>query len=202
MKNVQDIEKRIETPEYAEFMQGGWLMRHNKSAREYYGVWRWHGMYEYKERIKEVIQGKRVIDMGGADGPLGFGSLIVDKNPRVLGEISTAVFTDDMANLRANSVDVVFSSHTLEHFDSLGAEIEKIWRALTPVGKIIFHLPSVKNMANWHPSKKAGHKRIFALDDHADPAVVRIDTLLELSGFGLPVANYCGDASIMIIGEK
>ena len=57
-----------------------------------------------------AVIGKRCIDFGGFDGPLGNGSVIVDQKSDDY---------KDLQDLPSHWWDTVFTSHTLEHIPDL-----------------------------------------------------------------------------------
>ncbi len=174
-----------------------WRLRHAPAARATLGAWRWLGIARYAPFILHLCLGKRIIDFGGADGPLGLGSIIVDaKTPWGLDAF------------RDNSVDVVFTSHTLEHCADLTETLATVLRVLKPDGALIVHVPAW-TCSRWLPENypaadQLPHYHAFALanDLVAPAACIRLDALLMTAGLWLSLARYVGDNSILIIGRK
>lgn len=186
--------------EWSDFVKLEYAVRHTEEYAKLYGVWRWRGMYEYREEIYKILDGNgKIYDFGGAMAPLMYG-VIVDKLRKDI--YGRKVPYRDLSHVPAGA-NVFFTSHTLEHVDNLFETISLMYNRLRKGGRIIAHVPSTNGMKYWHPAVKKEHKRIFCLGgpDIHDPAVVVLDRLLG-SFFKLDIAEYCGDECIMIIGTK
>jgi len=185
----------------AEQKTESWKLRHSLAARATLGVWRWKGMQRYMDTILGLCIGKRVIDFGGFDGPLGLGSIIVDPK----AECKTL---DDVPDL----VDVIFSSHTLEHVNDLEGTLRAFYNKLVPGGHVIIHVPAW-TCKRWraggydNPAQEEAHKWTFCLhnDGSAGPEpvdYVPLDSTIRCHFGHLIDVRHCGDNSIMVIGEK
>ena len=183
----------------AEFNTESWRRRHSPEAIKQLGVWRWKGIQDNAVMILSEIVGKRVIDFGGADGPLGFGSEILDQK----NEGNNPVYA-------YQTVDVIFSSHTLEHIGSIEKLLSTFKDWLKSGGCLIVHVPSytcvrwrAENYSN--PNQSENHHHTFSL--HISPIfldhpVEVIDITLKKLGFNIEFAEYVGDDSILILGRK
>ena len=176
-------------------------LRHSDAARAELGVWRWAGMQEYQAEILSEIAGKRVIDFGGAAGPLGFDSVIVDKaTPDKWTTLNE--WREYLGNF---GVDVIFTSHTLEHIEDLTGTLDQM-RAIAPT--IICHVPSWKNPA-WRagvdrPRKEQDgpHLWTFGLWEDKRTDVMCIDRLIQGRWPRTKLATHCGDLSILVIATE
>jgi len=194
----------------AEFRTPDYERRHSDATRAQMGVWRWKGIQRHATRILEIICGKRVLDFGGADGPLGFGSVIADvKTPPAVGYMVSA----DGIHWKFHSMafDVIFTSHTLEHMPptALQDTLKSFADAIVAGGYLIVHVPACTCRrwlpANYGNSEQEPHRLSFTLfRDHTTMLSDRfaIDALLALAGFDIELAEYCGDDSILVIARK
>ena len=169
------------------------------------GVWRWRGMDRHRDRITALVADatKRgmVIDFGGADGPLGMGSRIVD------------TLSDDLRSLDQVPIGAasgVFTSHTLEHVPDLRETLRVIHGKLMPGGWLIAHVP-VYTCERWragvHESARHGqHVWTFGLEDEQPINGLHqyrnIAREITDAGFRVELAQYCGDDSAMIIAFR
>lgn len=183
------------------------LYRHHE-VNHRLGIFRWRGLQKHKALIYETVNASKsnVIDLGGAASPLGLNSTIVDFLPKdIWGRKVNYKYIQDFPE----AVDVIFTSHTLEHIVKLEEVLQDVHKKLEKNGKIIVHLPSFY-CERWrvgvHINKKyndhswdfglSGTKHPSSLDNYLD-----IDTLLA-KYFDLKIAEFCGDDSIFIVGEK
>ncbi len=186
----------------AEDRTESWKRRHTPEMIEALGVWRWKGIQDNAARILDLICGKRVIDFGGADGPLGFGSIVVDQK----AECKTL---DDVDG----QVDVIFTSHTLEHLDDPAAWLEEAHARLNDGGHLIVHVPAY-TCRRWrkekydNPNQANGHKHTFCLwpscttDAMTQLGGMVADAMSLESVNDLYEAEYVGDDSILVIARK
>lgn len=189
----------------AEYRTASWRRRHSPEAIAQLGVWRWKGIQKHAGRILDLICGKRVIDFGGADGPLGFGSIMVDEkaNYKTLDDVP-------------GPVDVIFTSHTLEHLDAPAPWLDNACSRLVsggcnereePVegGRLIAHVPAW-TCSRWrqdeyhNPRQPNGHKTTFSLGEATPCDATNI--LGMLTSFDIELAEYVGDDSIFVIARK
>jgi hypothetical protein len=169
----------------------------------------WRGVQENLDLIlRRFDQASRpVIDLGGAASPFGLGSVVVDLLPydvdgnpvpyRTLSELPSPV-------------DVIVSSHTLEHIPDLEAELERIRDYLVSGGTLLAHIPAftcVRWRAGTHSHASFGdHAWTFGLSNTANVPqglvnYVEIDRLLARH-FELESAVYCGDDSIFVVCRR
>ncbi|MFA5234959.1 MAG: methyltransferase domain-containing protein [Sulfurimonas sp.] len=179
----------------AEYRTESWQRRHSPEAIAQLGVWRWNGIQDNAARILDIICGKRVIDFGGADGPLGFGSIVVDEKAdhKTLDDID-------------GPIDVIFTSHTLEHLNNPAHWICETRSKLNKGGYLIVHVPSW-TCQRWHkdayvnPKQKNGHKHTLSLLPAAGDEVTK-GVLDWFRGWAIELAEYVGDDSILVIARK
>ena len=184
----------------AEYRTESWKRRHSPEAIAQLGVWRWKGIQSHSTQILDAICGKRVIDFGGADGPLGFGSIIVDAK-------AEAKTFDDVDG----RIEGVFTSHALEHLDDPQAWLESAYARLDSGVCLIVHLPA-NTCRLWragqyaNPNQPSGHRHTFCLStDLGLPEGEwwdRIDSMVSMAGFDLELVEYCGDDSIILFARK
>ena len=187
----------------AELRTESWQRRHSPEAIAQLGVWRWKGIQQYAGKILDLICGKRVIDFGGFDGPLGFGSIVVDQK----AEYKT------LADVPGD-VDVIFSSHTLEHLDYPRRWMREACGRLVSDGLLILHVPSW-TCKRWrageysNPNQPNGHKWTFCLNkdwrdtpNDMDGTIIDITVGKHHAGFDVELAEYVGDNSILLIARK
>ena len=192
----------------AEYRTESWQRRHSPEVITQLGVWRWKGIQKYAGRILDLICGKRVIDFGGFDGPLGFGSIVVDQK----AEYKTL---DDVLG----QVGVIFTSHTLEHLDDPATWLHKALARLANGGYLIVHVPAwtcERWRADQYTNERqpTGHRHTFCLWPEV-PCVVRTPeewiTITESIAFkwidrlvpgNIELAEYVGDDSILVIARK
>lgn len=187
----------------AEHRTESWKIRHSPEAIAQLGAWRWKGIQDNSAMIFNLIVGKRVIDFGGFDGPLGFGSIVVDEK----AELKTL---DDVDG----QVDVIFTSHTLEHIDNVEGWLQQAVGILRRNGYMIVHVPAW-TCERWRPKKYSnprqpnGHKWMFGLsgdyaDDYPPQKAAIIDSIMACGKVGLWIeyAEYVGDNSILVIARK
>lgn len=177
----------------AELKTESWRLRHSPEAIRTLGVWRWKGMQRHMDRILALCVGKRVIDFGGADGPLGLDSVIIDNQ---IGR-----YLDD-----EKPADVVFTSHTLEHCTDLSGIIKDISDKVLPGGYVIVHVPAwtCKRWCagQYHNDRQSDHRHTFCLSVENDrPQGTPIDAMMA-KHFEIQLAEHCGDNSLMVIGRK
>jgi hypothetical protein len=184
----------------AEHRTESWKYRHSPDAIAQLGVWRWKEIQENASAILGIICGKRVIDFGGADGPLGFGSIVVDE------KVEHKTLSDVQGEL-----DVIFTSHAIEHLEDAKKWINDAFANLNRGGVVIIHVPA-HTCRRWrkgsyaNPNQASEHKHTFALStdvglpdgDWYD----RIDSMVSLAGFSIESCEYVGDDSILVIARK
>jgi hypothetical protein len=181
--------------------------RHHELAARL-GVFRWRGIQKHLEVILPLVSAaqSRVLDFGGAGGPLGLGSLVVDRLERdALGR------PVPYASLPAagTGYDVAFSSHALEHIPALDEALTLLVASLRPGGHLLLHLPAF-SCERW----RAGVHRNQRFNDHVwtfgigpEPAGVRCQSYVDIAGkvaatFDVAVAEYCGDDSIFVHARR
>ncbi len=183
------------------------MYRHQKMHRVL-GAWRWKGLFlNRNEFIPCLFDSKnRVIDFGGAFGPVSQQATIVDfARKDVFG--NTVNYHDlSQVNFQA---DIIFSSHTFEHIKELERVLRDIRNILKPGGQLILNLPAY-SCIRWqhgvHTNKKFNdHYWTFILKQtqltEELPHLMAIDELIE-KHFEVLRCNYTGDNSIFIWARK
>jgi SAM-dependent methyltransferase len=148
----------------------------------------------------------RVIDFGGAGGPLGLGSLVVDRLER--DALGRAVPYASLA-AAGSGHDVAFSSHALEHIPALDEALADLHASLRPGGQLLLHLPAF-SCERW----RAGVHRNERFNDHVwtfgigpEPAGVTCQSYVDIAArvaatFEVELAEYCGDDSIFLRARR
>jgi SAM-dependent methyltransferase len=181
--------------------------RHHTVAHRL-GVFRWRGMQKHLDTLLPLLtaDGIRVVDFGGAGGPLGLGSEVVDRLSR--DAWGRAVRHHSLAEL-GGTVDVVFSSHALEHIPELDDVLRSIQGCLKPGGQLVLHVPSF-HCERW----RAGVHSNARYNDHVwtfgigpDPVGLACQSYIDIASkiaefFSVHHADYCGDDSILVLGSK
>jgi len=176
---------------------------HTEEGRREVGVWRWIGMYEYRHLLLKHLKGD-ILDIGGAAGPLGFGSKIVDEaETDILGN---KVPYNNILDVDVQ-VDVIFVSHLLEHLENPFLFINRCWDRLKRGGKIIILSPSLYDLPN-HPLINENHRWAVILNDRGARFDMTVGThVIPLLWFMRPYfkpifADYVGNTNILYIGKR
>lgn len=181
--------------------------RHHTVAHRL-GVFRWRGIQKHLDTLLPLltVPGSKVVDFGGAGGPLGLGSDVVD---RLSEDAWGRAVTHHSLSELGESVDVVFSSHALEHIPDLDDVLRSMQRCLKPGGQLILHVPSF-HCERW----RAGVHSNARYNDHVwtfgvgqDPAGLACQNYVDIASkvgefFAVRRAEYCGDDSILVLASK
>jgi len=206
-------------PMEAHHISDSYRLRHADLA-PLLGVWRWRGVARHAEAILRELEAKPaadracpVLDFGGAGGPLGLGSHVVDlKEQDVNGAPVVFRSLDSVRHFTTGKpvARCIFTSHALEHIPDLDAVLAQIANALAPGGLLIAHVPAwtcVRWRAGIHTSPDfAPHVHDFGIEDAAPipglRAYTNIAARVAASGLAVELAEYCGDDSIMVMARK
>jgi CDP-glycerol glycerophosphotransferase (TagB/SpsB family) len=181
--------------------------RHHTVAHRL-GVFRWRGIQKNIDALLPLLTapGSKVVDFGGAGGPLGLGSDVVDRLSQ--DAWGRSVTYHSLSEL-GECVDVVFSSHALEHIPELDDVLRNMQRCLKPGGQLILHVPSF-HCERW----RAGVHSNARYNDHVwtfglgqDPLGITCQNYVDIASkvgefFSLRLAEYCGDDSILVLASK
>ena len=207
------LEMLIST-EYAKLADLPFEKRHSEQNREKWGAWRWLGIMDNKDAILRIIlrPGRRIWDIGGAKGPLGFGSEIVD-----IAKIDIwgrPVAYRDITEI-SSMADVIFSSHMLEHVENPWMEVEAWRKKLVIGGYLILYVPGTMGYQHWHPKHKPAHKWLFMTDAALPHDLImdwRIAPLTDMYGkgknnsiledFDIIKNVHVQDSSILVLARK
>lgn len=144
----------------------GMVGRHDLLARTLVGAWRWPLVHAHRDALLEILSNPLVVDFGGASGPIGYGSVIVDP----LAPVPT------LCDLRGE-VDAIFASHVLEHMADLRLCLQMMHAKLGQGGVLAVQVPGPAQerlrRANW-----PYHEVDFRLADHDDPGCVVLEEAL------------------------
>jgi SAM-dependent methyltransferase len=114
-------------------------------------------------------------DVIGVDSDKDLGLFGIRAHPDITGECDRLPLFADA------SVDVVFSSHLLEHIEDFQGALSEWWRVLKPGGRLIVYLPH----ADWYPNmgmpgSNPDHKHDFRNEDIS----AAMEGIAQRSGFG------------------
>ncbi len=184
--------------------------RHHVAAGRL-GAFRWRGMQEHLATLLTLTEGaeqgrRLVLDLGGAAGPLGLGSKVVDRQAH--DKYGDPVPYHDLKDV-PESADVIFSSHTLEHIPDLDGILRDIHDTLRPGGHTVLHLPAF-SCERWRAGGHThavyhDHVHTFRLSepelpDTFDDAIAIDDKVAE--HLDIVEASYCGDDSIWLVAQR
>jgi hypothetical protein len=180
--------------------------RHGEAAPRL-GVFRWRGMQKHRDRVLALIEKAEggVLDFGGAGGPLGLGSVVVDQLDR--DALGRPVELHSLADARGRA-SVVFSSHALEHVPPLDEVLQQMRESLMPGGALIVHVPSYfceRWRAGLHSNERFNdHVWTFGLED--SPRITGLQGYANIATrieafFNVELAEYCGDDSIFVLAH-
>lgn len=172
------------------------------------GVFRWRGMERHKRRLLDLAAGARhrVLDFGGAAGPLGLGSVVVDRLERDIWGRPVELRSLESAR---GAASVVFSSHALEHVGPLDDVLIQMRDCLVPGGTLFAHVPSYsceRWRAGIHASRRYNdHVWTFGLEDV--PPVANLQSYTNIARrigahLTVEIAEYCGDDSIVVVARR
>jgi SAM-dependent methyltransferase len=199
--------KLIKDKQYDEIMKLDFDIRHGEAYKKQYGVFRWKGIYEYKDYLlKQLLdpENRTVLDLGGSLSPLGFGSTIIDILEQDL--FGRPVMYNNILQYDGTA-DIIFSSHMLEHTHNPMGELSAWKDKLKLGGLLILHVPSIHGIQYWHPLVKAEHQWIFMLGGEnkykamTESRIMSIDKVVG-EEFRLEWAKYCGDNSIFLVARN
>jgi hypothetical protein len=181
--------------------------RHHTVAR-HLGVFRWRGIQKNLNTILPLLTAPagKVVDFGGAGGPLGFGAVVVDKLEQ--DAWGRPVRHHSLADI-GEDVDVVFSSHALEHIAQLDDILRSMRRCLRSGGHLILHVPSF-HCERWRAGIHANRRysdHVWTFGIGPQPRGVECQNYLDIAQkvrelFELRFAEYCGDDSIFVLARK
>lgn len=181
--------------------------RHHERAGAL-GVFRWRGIQKHLDSILSLVArpGAKVLDLGGAAGPLGLESAIVDRLDRDVWGRPVPFHSLEAAGC---DNDVVFSSHALEHMSDLDAVLGSIRAALKEGGHLLLHVPAF-TCERWRAGVHASNRyndHVWTFGLGPEPANVHCKNYVDLlpkvkNLLELECAEYCGDDSIFIRARR
>lgn len=178
--------------------------RHHSQIKKL-GIFRWRGIEKHKDFLIEIFSDpkKLIIDLGGAACPVGFNTEVMDIEEFDL--YNNKVKYNSLDEIK-EKVDVVFTSHTLEHIPEIENFIVKIKNIIKKDGLFIIHVPSFF-CEDWrvgihHDAKQGDHVVTFGTSKVDKPNGLNnycdIDVLME-KYFRIDTVEYCGDDSIFML---
>jgi SAM-dependent methyltransferase len=180
--------------------------RHKDQASRL-GVFRWRGIEKHLSTILQLVasKGSTVVDFGGAGGPLGLGSILVDQLKR--DRLGRPVPYHSLQEV-PKPVDVVFSSHTLEHIPDLDSILAQFAQTLRRDGHLLLHLPAF-SCERWRAGKhdhKKFNPHVWTFGIGPKPGNVECEAYLDIAErirrwFDIEMVEYCGDDSIFLHGR-
>jgi hypothetical protein len=188
----------------AELLTKNYKYRHH-TCKNKLKLWRWRGMYQNKSYILNIIKDKKtIIDFGGASCPFEHNSIIVDFQKKdCYGNKINYHYINDIPS----KVDLIFSSHCLEHIENLEDIFTNFKLKLTVNGELLFLLPAW-TCKRWRygihkNSRDSDHKWTLALSNDNNKDLKNIKKLLYIDTFvnkffKIVKSEYCGDNSIFM----
>lgn len=179
--------------------------RYRHGNRGLLGAWRWLGLLENRDMLIDTFFNHKVLDFGGARGPISPNADICDirKNDCTGRDVKYQAL-DGVPN---ESYEYVWSSHTLEHIEDIVSTLLGLRDKLEPGGKLILHLPAY-TCERWRADSfpTIGHRHTFCLSADRDDAwgckyLVAID-ILASQYFTVERAEMCGDNSIFMVLKR
>lgn len=192
----------------AEEATDNYRFRHHTHIQKQLGSWRWKGMYQHREQLVPIIFKKdaRVIDLGGAYGPVSKEATIVDfAKQDIFGRAVRYKYLDDIDF----TADCIFASHTFEHIPDLDNLAKQIKRILKPGGDLAILVPAY-SCVSWRVGNHTNqfhndHVWTFCLakTNITEPInnLKAIDSFLE-QHFEVYLKAYTGDNSILILAKS
>lgn len=210
---TRHFDSRVDGNDSAERMTENFRYRHFKRHRTL-GAWRWLGALEYREVIAEAVfdESRRGLDLGGARGPISPLVVICDRLAKdVFGREVPFRGIDEIDD---ESLDYIWTSHTLEHIPELPRFLGELSAKLRPGGRLFAMVPAwtcTRWRAGVHDYADTGgaspHLYTFALagDKEAGDAglsrLIRFDTLVSEQLF-VEEAAMTGDNSIFLMARR
>jgi len=162
-------------------------------------------MYQYKDYILNIIQNKDIIvDFGGAACPLGLNSVVVDFLKEDL--YGNKVKYNNLNDIKSQ-IDVIFSSHCLEHIEDIPQILKTFQSKMKENGNLLIFVPAW-TCKRWRygthkHSRYNDHKWTIALSNDNSSELKNIKKLLYIDTlisnfFNIKICEYCGDNSIFI----
>ncbi len=162
--------------------------KHSAEVLQQVGAWRWPLVSKHRDRILELIKQDYVIDFGGSAGPIGYGSLVVDRQSHHVG-------LDDVPG----DADCIFTSHTLEHVVDLRCCLAALFAKLRLFGHLIVHVPSFAN-AGLRAENWPHHGQTFCFEGD-DCKYVKLDIALKRAAFRIETTDR-GGGNLFVIARK
>lgn len=184
-----------------------YLFRHTKIDNQL-GIFRWRGMQKHKDFLLKKLNNSdlKIVDFGGAACPVGFNATVVDYLP--VDKWGQKVSYRNIEDI-PHDLDMVFTSHTLEHVTNLEEVLQKIKDKLVAGGYFVVHIPSFY-CERWrvgiHTNNKYNdHVWTFGLSGTPVPKGLEkyseADTVIG-KFFKIELSEFCGDDSIFMICRK
>ena len=166
--------------------------RHTIETRRRIGAWRWPLMFKHRKNIRTLIDAADiVVDFGGAAGPIGYGAVIVDR----IAEIRS------LAELPAQPVDLIITSHTLEHIEDVWLCVATMFAKLKPGGMVVAVVPSYQDI-HLRADQWPQHAHTFRLNrQNADCECTALDEVFERAGFEIMTVD-AGFRNIIVFARK
>jgi len=173
-----DRRRMLPNPAFAA-VEHGLVNQHTRLAIPLVGAWRWPLFQKHRTLLLELATSGYVIDFGGAAGPVGYRTIIVDAAGPV-----TSLW--DLPG----QIQGIITSHTLEHIEDLPLLLRCMYEKIEPGGWLVIQVPGWKHprisAGNW-----PGHVRTFRLHKHTEApggCVVLDDVILD-AGFELKIVD-------------
>jgi SAM-dependent methyltransferase len=208
---MRHYDDAVDGPDSAELRTPNFVYRHFRK-RGVLGAWRWLGLYERRERVARYVFSPELtgLDVGGARGPISLSVDLCDRLPRDI--FNRPVRYRDLDEVADDSLDYVWSSHTLEHIPDIDDFVARLSGKLKPGGMLMALVPAY-TCRRWRSGVHAyadeggdsSHLYTFALarDEGAAglPGYRAIDALIG-EHLGVEEAEMVGDNSIFVVATR
>ena len=166
--------------------------RHDDVTRGLIGAWRWPGMYDNADVLREIAEQPYTIDLGGLAGPVGYRTIVVDYG------LPERKALWDMPGL----VDGIFCLHTLEHVEDTDLFLACCAMKMKPGAPLVVMVPSNRNL-NLHHRMWPHHRQTFHLgDEEAAPETRCLEQTLGLSFSVVHEIGYTGNGNLMALASN
>lgn len=188
MRNYSNLTLGSDDP-YATAHQLQLRGRHEPEVRGLIGAWRWPGMYDNAEHLVPLAKAAYAVDLGGAAGPVGYRTMVVDyvhPERKTLWDIP-------------GRADVIFCLHTLEHVEDAELFLFTCAMKLKRGAPMVVLVPSNRN-PHLHHRLWPHHRQTFHLgEEEAGPETRDLGELLSKAFDYTHSVGYTANGNLMAL---